>query len=243
MPLEQITMDEVEKQWRKFRPKKSTDSVNTSAFLLKKLPSNYMNIVTVLFNKCAARGDFFRAAKHAKVICLSKDGLYPSMNRLRPISLLPNLGKWYERIVHQRIIKWCYDKNIYTDEQSGFSCGRRLQTRILSIVEELRLTVAANNRPGLVLFVDFLSAFDNMWYPALIASLYDLDMPLSLLRWIYLWLQNRSFSIHFGNVVSRVIEMLVGAPQGSVLGATLFRLHVHFLPSFFFQLVSHTSIC
>jgi hypothetical protein len=28
-----------------------------------------------------------------------------------------------------------------------------------------------------------------------------------------------------------------------VLGATLFRLHVHFLPSFFFQLVSHTSIC
>ena len=33
--------------------------------------------------------------------------------------------------------------------------------------------------------------------------------------------------------------MCVGAPQGSSLAATLFRLHVHFLPSFFFALTSH----
>ncbi|CAF1172786.1 unnamed protein product [Adineta ricciae] len=33
--------------------------------------------------------------------------------------------------------------------------------------------------------------------------------------------------------------MHVGAPQGSVLAAALFRLHVHFLPSFFFGLSVH----
>jgi hypothetical protein len=43
-------------------------------------------------------------AKHAKVICLSKEGLFPTINKLRPISLLPNLGKWYERIIHHRLI-------------------------------------------------------------------------------------------------------------------------------------------
>ena len=39
--------------------------------------------------------------------------------------------------------------------------------------------------------------------------------------------------------MSRTIKSFVGAPQGSVLAATLFRLHIHFLPSFFFGLTLH----
>jgi len=193
----------------------------------------------VLFNRCAEKGEFFETAKHAKIICLSKEGLFPTVNKLRPISLLPNIGKWFERIIHNRLITWCNEQNTYIDEQSGFTAGRRLQTRILSLVEDLRLTVAACNRPALVLFVDFLSAFDKMWYPALIINLKKLGLPIPLLKWIYNWLQKRTFSIHFGEVYSHIIPMYVGAPQGSVLAATLFRLHVHFLPSFFFSLTSH----
>ncbi|CAF1573891.1 unnamed protein product, partial [Didymodactylos carnosus] len=81
---------------------------------------------------------------------------------MRPISLLPNISKWFERIVHERIMKWRERKGIYIDEQSP---GRRLQTKILSLCEDLRLTTAACNRPALVIFVDFLSAFDKLWYP------------------------------------------------------------------------------
>lgn len=237
--LETIKYEEVVKEWNKFRAKKSTDSMNTSAFLLKKLPQQYLTTITVLFNRCAEQGEFFEKAKHAKVICLSKDGLYPPVKKLRPISLLPNIGKWFERIVHRRLILWCKENNIYVDEQSGFTSERRLQTRILSLVEDLRLTVAACNRPALVLFVDFLSAFDRLWYPALISNLKNLGMPLPLIKWIYNWLQGRTISIHFGDAQSRCFPMLVGAPQGSVLAATLFRLHVHLLPSYFFSLSSH----
>ncbi|CAF1222919.1 unnamed protein product [Didymodactylos carnosus] len=107
--------------------------------------------------------------------------------------------KWFERIIHQRILKWCKENNICVDEQSGFTPERRLQTRILSICEELRLTVAACNRPAL----------------------------------------GRTFAIHHGEAVSRIIEMFVGAPQGSILAATLFRLHVHFLHRYFMQLIIH----
>ena len=87
------------------------------------------------------------------------------------------------------------DRNIAIDEQSGFMKGRRLQTRILGIVENLRLTVAACNRPALTIFVDFLSAFDRMWYPALIKNLHKLEMPIPLLKWIHSWLQNRHLYI------------------------------------------------
>ncbi|CAF1999823.1 unnamed protein product [Rotaria magnacalcarata] len=232
IPLTQIKYEEVLHEWKKMLPKKSSDSTGTSAFILEKLPIEYLTTITVLFNKCASNGAFFDAGKIAKTICLSKDGLYPTESKLRPISLLPNLAKLFERIIHNRILQWCHDHNIAVDAQSGFTKGRRLQTRILSIVENLRLTIAACNRSALTIFVDFLSAFDRMWYPALIKNLHDLDMPLALLKWIHSWLQNRYLYISYGEANSRTIKMNVDAPQGSVLAATLFKLHIHFLPSF-----------
>lgn len=239
VPLEQISIIEVISEWKKMKGRKSTDSAGTSAFMLKQLPQEYMQIITILFNKCAQNGNFFEASKHAKVICLSKDGLFPTENKLRPISLLPNIGKWYERIIHSRIIKWCDQQNVYVDEQSGFMSNRRLQTRIISLVEDIRLTITACSRHALVTFVDFLSAFDRMWYPGLVHSLTKLEMPLPLLKWIASWLSNRSFSVHHGDASSRNMKMFVGAPQGSVLAATLCRLHIHFLPSVLKQFTTH----
>lgn len=46
-------------------------------------------------------------------------------------------------------------------------------------------------------------------------------------------------AIHVGEAISRSIEIDIGAPQGSVLSATLFKLYVHFLPIFFRNLTCH----
>ncbi|CAF3241985.1 unnamed protein product [Rotaria socialis] len=239
IPLQKIKIEDVIKQWKKFKPKKSMDSVNTSAFLLKNLPTEYFQVITVLFNKCPENGTFFERAKHARGVCLSKDGVYPTEDRLRSISLLPNIGKWFEKIIAERVENWCLDNGLNLDEQSGFIANRRLQTRILSLIEDIRLTVAAPNRPVLAIFIDFLTAFDRLWYPALFKTFNDLDMPLDLRRWIYGWLQNRSMTISHGDAESRVIGIFLGAPQGSVLAALLFRIHIHFLPGYFTQIVSH----
>ncbi|CAF4397555.1 unnamed protein product, partial [Didymodactylos carnosus] len=54
-----------------------------------------------------------------------------------------------------------------------------------------------------------------MWHPALLKTLIDLEFPLPRLRWVFLLLQERTMSIHFGDAISRVINILSGAPQGS----------------------------
>ncbi|CAF4322797.1 unnamed protein product [Rotaria sp. Silwood2] len=107
-------------------------------------------------------------------------GAFPTEDRLRSISSLPNLAKVFEKIIAERIEKWCNDQGIYVDEQSGFITNRQLQTRILALLEDLKLTVAALNRPALTIFIDILTAFDRMWYPALMKSLEKLNMPLEL---------------------------------------------------------------
>ena len=239
IPLEPFSIEDVIKQWKKFKPKRSLDSINTSAYLLKNLPSEYFAIITILFNKCAANGTFFQRAKQARGICLSKDGIYPSKDKLRSISLLPNLGKWFERLIVERIEKWCSENGIHIDEQSGFTRNRRLQTRIVSLFEDIRLTTAACNRPVLALFVDFKSAFDCVWYPILMKNLEEMNMPLQLRRWIFEWLQNRSMTITHGNEESRLIDISMGAPQGSILAALLFRLTIHYLPSYIAKVDTH----
>ena len=112
--LEEINEAEVYSEWKAFKPVKS-------ALLLKKLPPQFIQVVATLFNRYARPGGCFRMAKHAKVICLSKDGLFPSVDKLHAISLLPNIGKWFERIIHKRLLRWCNENNTCTDEQSGFT--------------------------------------------------------------------------------------------------------------------------
>ena len=46
-------------------------------------------------------------------------------------------------------------------------------------------------------------------------------------------------AVYHGESISRIIEIFVEAPQGSVLAATLFRLHIHLLPKLFFRFCSH----
>ena len=239
VPLEQIGLDEITQQWTKFAGKKSLDILYTSAFMLKQLPSEYLNTICILFNKCARAGRFFESGKVAKGIFLSKDGACPTENRLRSISLLPNLAKVFERIIVNRIEKWCRNQGIDLDEQSGFTPGKRLETRVVSIIEDLRLTVAACNRPALAIFVDFATAFDRLWWPALMKSLERLEMPIGLRKWIFNWLQGRRMSVSQGEAKSRSFPVRVGAPQGSVLAALLFRLHIHFLPLHFPQIDCH----
>lgn len=181
----------------------------------------------------------FEDSKHAKVICLSTYSIYPEEERLIPISPLPNLGKWFERCVREQIQDCCKEEGFFCNEQSGFTPNRRLQTRILTICKDLRLTVAANNRSALSFFIDFLSAFVKLWHPALIANLIELDMLLPLIKFIYEWLQRGTMSIYHGEAISRTVKILVGAAQGSVLSATLFRLHIHFLPKYIFRFCSH----
>ncbi len=79
--------------------------------------------------------------KMAKIITLNKlRTAIPNCEQTRPISLLATHSKIYEKILLNRIQEWAGENDIILNEQLGFRKGCLLQTRVLSIYQEVQKT-------------------------------------------------------------------------------------------------------
>jgi len=67
-----------------------------------------------------------------------------------------------------------------------------------------------------VIYTDFSKAFHSVNYSLRLFKLDQLGFPNNLLTWISSYLNNRSQRVLFKNAVSKMIDVISGAPQGSL---------------------------
>ena len=106
-------------------------------------------------------------------------------------------------------------------EQSGFRPRCLLPTRVLSIYQEVKNSLAANI-PTLAIYVDYQKAYDCVWHAALITKLSRLGISPSMLKMLVSWLKDRKAYVVFGDKSSEVFHINIGLPQGSSLSPYLF---------------------
>ena len=111
---------EIEKLITNLDNKKSCGYDLLSNKILKATKSTILPYIVSLFNKCMLNGVFPDAYKIAQVIPLFKGGDQENPNSYRPISLLPTLGKLFEKILSTRIIKFLDKSDILSKHQFGF---------------------------------------------------------------------------------------------------------------------------
>lgn len=168
---------------------------------------------------------FINEWKLAKIVTLNKlKAGTPTSEQTRPISLLATHSKIYEKILLDRIREWAETNHIIPDEQSGFRKGRLLQTRVLSIHQEVQNNLAGNI-PTLGIYVDYKKAYDLVWHMGLIVKLARLNIPSELLKLLVHWLSERKAYITVGTDKSNVFKTYVGLPQGSSLSPYVFILY------------------
>ncbi|GBN18876.1 putative RNA-directed DNA polymerase from transposon X-element [Araneus ventricosus] len=109
---------------KKINPRKATGPDGIPNKALQQIPTNVITFITKIFNKCLLCNYFPTIWKTAHVLMFPK----PRQNRklpgdYRPISLLSNIGKIFEKIILSRLKEECHDLNIIPNKQYGFRAG------------------------------------------------------------------------------------------------------------------------
>ena len=126
--------------------------------------------------------------KYADVTPVFKKDDKSGKSKNRPISILPNLGKVYERIMQNQISP--YLNKIFSKYQYGFRKGFSAQHCLTAMIEKWRKSLASGGQAAAVL-TDLSKAFDCIDHELIIAKLNAYGFDKSSLTFIYSYLSER----------------------------------------------------
>ena len=160
-------------------------------------------------------------AKHADIVPIYKKNNKCEKENHRPVSILSNLSKIYEKLMYNQIYE--YFDNILFPSQCGFRKGYSAQHFTLVIIEKIKEAMDRGYE-FVALLTDLSKAFDCINHPLLFAKVYSYGVsPLSI-NMIFSYLNNRTYRTKINECFSERSRTEHGVPQGSKLGPLLFNI-------------------
>ena len=192
-------------------------------------------ILKLHVNKVSQSSEIPEILKHADITPLYKKGKKNDKGNYRPVSILPNLSKIFEKYMLEEVSP--FFENIFSKYQCGFRKGFSTQQCLLAMLKKWKKSVDNSNIFG-ALLTDLSKAFDCLDHELLIAKLNAYGFSLTALKLGHNYLSNRKQRTKINSTYSSLLEIIFGIPQGSILGPLLFNI---FLIEIFF-IIEDTDI-
>ena len=226
LTLLECTEEEVNDIIKKFSVSKSCGPFSIPSSILKEFAPYFLLPITNIINKSLHEGVFPESLKAALVCPIFKKGDKKSCANYRPISLLSNISKIFERVMYNRVEHFLSEHDIIYDLQFGFRKKYSTNHALLSIVEKIR-TNLDKKMFSCGVFVDLEKAFDTVNHSILLSKLEHYGIRHNALEWFRNYLTNRSQCVTVNGAKSSNLSINCGVPQGSILGPLLFIVYIN----------------
>ena len=189
-----------------------------------------------------SNGIFPDLLKTSNAIPVFKRGENQDYNNYRPISLISNLSKLMEKIVHLRLYSFLEKNSLLFDRQFDF--WNKLSTNHILIDITSKIQTTCNK--GIFacgVYVDFKKAFDTVNHEFLLNKLNHYGIRGTELQWFKTYLKGRQQHTTVNSSSSKNAYINYGVPQGSVLGPLLFLIYINDLNKAIKYSDVYTSCC
>ena len=142
----------------------------------------------------------------------------------RPVSILSNISKTYERYLYNQISDFFKEK--FSNYQCGFRKGFSAQHCLLVMIEKWRKSIDKGGGSFGALLTDLSKAFNCLPHDLFVAKLYVYGFDLKSVTLVHSYLTGRRQRVKIDHIYSSWEEILFGIPQGSILRPLLFKIFV-----------------
>ena len=218
-----VDKEDILKEIKNLKANKATQNTDIPTKLIKENSDIFADFIFENLNDCISHSVFPSALKLANITPVHKKDSKSKKDHYRPISVLPNISKIYERFLFKQISE--YFEQFLSKYQCGFRKGFSAQNSLLSMLEKWKSAVD-NKKVSGALLTDLLKAFDCLSHYLLIAKLNAYGFSIAALILIQNYLSNRKQRTRINTEYSSWEEILFGVPQGSILGPLLFNIYL-----------------
>ena len=210
----------------KFDATKANGPNSIHVNVMKLITPTISTHISKLFNASIQQGIFPNCLKTSSVTPVYKKGDKNIVDNYRPISLLSNVGKIFEKLMYTRLYEFLDKKSKFYKNQYGFRKKYNTHHALIQITEKIRSAID-NNNFSCGVFVDLQKAFDTVEHTIPIQKLNNYGIRGVANKWIHSYLNGRSQVVEVHGHKSKRIDIKHGVPQGSVLGPLLFLIYIN----------------
>lgn len=206
------------------RIRKSGNIHDISGKFLKLSVSYVSCILSNLFNHCFFSGIFPDKFKYANITPVYKKGTTTDITNYRPISVIENISKLLESLMHKRLSNFFNESNLLNSNQYGFRKKKNTEMAIFTVLERI-IPAFENRNYAICVFLDFSACFDTISREILLEKLYRYGCRDKSLDLITSYFYGRKQRVNFENASSRWMEQTIGVIQGSKNGPLWYDLY------------------